>query len=178
MLYAVIDTSMLISFALTAGDITRQIIGAWRAGEFMLLTTPQTRAELRQVLERPHIVTRTKEPLGWLADELERVSVRLPGRLSAAGVCRDPKDEIFLACAAEGRAHYLVSSDRDLLDLGRYQETCILNPGQFLIVLQLRRLSVAEIRRQYSSAALSTIQSSLCLDAETEQKVASAVSET
>jgi len=46
MLRVVIDTSTLVSFALTAGDITRQIIGAWRAEEFTLLTTPATRDEL------------------------------------------------------------------------------------------------------------------------------------
>jgi len=32
-------------------------------------------------------------------------------------VVRDPKDEKLLACALHGRADYLVSGDRDLLEL-------------------------------------------------------------
>ena len=33
-------------------------------------------------------------------------------------VCRDEKDQIFLDLAAVGAAHWLVTGDRDLLDLG------------------------------------------------------------
>ena len=32
-------------------------------------------------------------------------------------VCRDPSDDKFLECAVEGRANYIVSADKDLLDL-------------------------------------------------------------
>ena len=45
----------------------------------------------------------------------------------------DPRDDGVLACAVEGEAHYLVSSDPRLLDIGRYEEVCIVNPGQFLL---------------------------------------------
>ncbi len=36
-------------------------------------------------------------------------------------VSRDPKDNMFLACALEGHADYIVTGDRDLLDIVTYQ---------------------------------------------------------
>jgi len=47
-------------------------------------------------------------------------------------VCRDPKDDIFLACARKANAAYLVSEDNDLLVLKTYHDTLILNVIAFL----------------------------------------------
>lgn len=171
MLRVVIDTSTLVSFALTSGDITRQIISAWQNEEFLVLTTLAMRQELRRVLERPRLRARMEEPLTWLANAMDQITVHVPGNLVVTGACRDPKDDMFLACAVEGQAHYIVSSDRDLLDMRRFQDVCILNPGQFLAALQLSRLSAEEIKRQYSHSGLQRVHSALCLDADTATKV-------
>jgi putative PIN family toxin of toxin-antitoxin system len=171
MLRVVIDTSTLVSFALTAGDITRQIIRAWRAEEFTLLTTPATRDELRRVLLKPRIQARSQSSLTWLSAAVDQFSTHVPGHLTVAGVCRDPKDDIFLACAAEGQADYLVSSDRDLLVIRQYQGICIVNPGEFLMALQLTRLTATQIRRAFSEGTLRASLESLCLDAALRRKV-------
>jgi putative PIN family toxin of toxin-antitoxin system len=65
--------------------------------------------ELRQRL--------TVAPLDPLIQGLERYTWHVAGDLHLTGACRDPKDDRFLACAVEGRAHTLVSSDKDLLDM-------------------------------------------------------------
>lgn len=59
------------------------------------------------------------------------------GALVLTGVCRDPKDDKFLACAIEGEADYLVSGDQDLLAIGSYQGIQIVKPAQFLNILQV-----------------------------------------
>lgn len=174
MLRVVIDTSTLISFALTSGEITSQIIRAWQAEEFVLLTTTAMRNELRRVLDRPRIRARAEAPLTWIADELEHHSWHVPGQMTIMGACRDPKDDVFLACAIEGQADYLASSDRDLLDMHHYQDICIVNPGQFLVGLQLSRLTVEQIVARFSPAALEAVQSTLCLNRDTAMKVAQA----
>ena len=51
------------------------------------------------------------------------------------GVCRDPKDAIFIACAVEGEADYIVSWDKDLLDLGEYQGIKIVRAEAFVTIL-------------------------------------------
>jgi putative PIN family toxin of toxin-antitoxin system len=175
MLRVVIDTSTLVSFVLTAGDITRQIISAWRADEFTLLTTPGTRAELRRVLEKPQIRFRSHASLNWFADDIERFSTHVPGKLDLAGVSRDPKDDMFLACAVEGEADYLVSSDRDLLVLQAYDDVCIVNPGEFLIVLRLAQRSPQELRTAFSANTLLHVWSSICLIPSLKEKVAEAL---
>jgi putative PIN family toxin of toxin-antitoxin system len=171
----VLDTSSLVSYILTRGEIMTQIIVAWRSGEIDLITSPETVLELRAVISRPEIQERSVVPLHPFAEGLEKFSIHVPGELKLHGVCRDPKDDKFVASAVEGRAHYLVSSDRDLLELGRCESICILNPGQFLAALHLARLPVEALWTQYSLEGLQAILSGLCLDAETREKLVRAI---
>jgi predicted nucleic acid-binding protein len=53
-------------------------------------------------------------------------------------ISRDPKDDIFLACAKAAKALYLVSEDNDLLVLKQYEDTAIVNAAQFLAMLETR----------------------------------------
>jgi len=49
----------------------------------------------------------------------------------------DPKDDMFLACAATGKCDFLITGDRkDLLDLGTYKQTKIIKPSQFFEILK------------------------------------------
>ena len=50
---------------------------------------------------------------------------------------RDPDDEVFLLCAIDGDADYLVSEDRDLLSLrAAYSRPTIANCEEALPVLE------------------------------------------
>lgn len=57
-----------------------------------------------------------------------------PGKRYA--LSRDPKDNIFLTIAAVGKADFLITNDRDLLDISeankRRLKFQIVTPGQFL----------------------------------------------
>src|SRR5512137_637202 len=108
MLRAVIDTSSLVSYALTRDDLMRRVVAQWRANGFAVLSSPATRAELAAVLSRPQIQRLAVAPLDSLIQGLERYTWHVPGALDLTGACRDPKDDKFLACAVEGKAHYLV----------------------------------------------------------------------
>jgi len=141
-LRVVIDTSCLVSYVLTQGDLMSRGVAHWRAGTFVVLSSPATRAELAGVLARPAIQRLAVAPLDELVRGLERFSEHVPGALNLSGVCRDPKDDKFLACAAEGGAQHLVSSDRDLLDLCHYRDVAIVNPGQLLLALELHPMDV------------------------------------
>lgn len=171
MLQVVVDTSSLISYVLTRGSIMLQVMMAWENGDYHLLFSPATRTGLITVLNRPPMRKKANVPIDWFLDRVDKYSRLLPGTVTTSGVCRDQKDEIFMACAAEGTAHYLVSSDRDLLDIGRFRDTRILNPGQFLIALRLYQMTPAEMKRRYSLEALKAIQHGLCLEAETAAKL-------
>ncbi len=175
MLRVVIDTSSLLSFVLTRGELMRRVVAHWRAGAFTLLSSPDTRAELANVLSRLSIRALTAVPPDELVQGLERFSVHVPGVLDLSGACRDPKDDKFLACAVEGQAHYLVGSDRDLLDMRRYRDVAIVNPGQFLLALELYPTEARALAARFDRDTLADIQVTVPLEPATAARVAEAL---
>ena len=51
---------------------------------------------------------------------------------SAEVKCRDPDDQKFLDCATGGRADFLVTGDRDLLEMKRLGRTRIVTAGELV----------------------------------------------
>ena len=46
--------------------------------------------------------------------------------------CRDPKDNFLLSLSLDGNADYLLTGDKDLLDLKKFGETTIITISDFL----------------------------------------------
>ncbi|MGA9349483.1 MAG: putative toxin-antitoxin system toxin component, PIN family [Anaerolineae bacterium] len=178
MLRVVIDTSSLVSYVLTRGELMRRVVAHWRAGTFTLLSSPATRAELADVLARPAAIRQLATvPLDELVRGLERFSEHVPGVLDLSGACRDAKDDKFLSCAVVGGAHYLVSSDDDLLDMDmhRYRGVVIVNPGQFLLALELYPMEARALAARFGHDVLVDIQATVPLEPETAARVAEAL---
>jgi len=57
---------------------------------------------------------------------------------SRVDACRDPDDNKYLDCAIDGGAEYLVSGDRDLLDLKSFRDVAIVSPRTFLKICSPR----------------------------------------
>ena len=164
MLRVVIDTSSLVSYVLTRGDIMRRVVAHWRANRFVVLSSPATRAELMAGLFRPQMQRLAVASLDPLIQGLDRYTWHVPGDLDVTGASRDLKDDRFLACAVEGNAHYLVSSDKDLLDMKFYRGVAIVNPGQFLLALELHALDVRALAGRFDIETLFGIQQWLPLE--------------
>jgi putative PIN family toxin of toxin-antitoxin system len=175
MLRVVIDTSSLISYALTQDDLMRRVVAHWRAGTFSLLSSPATRAELAAVLSRPSVQDLAKSPLDELLRGVERFSEHVSGELDLTGISRAPKDDKFLSCAVEGGADYLVSRSRSLLDMRRLRGVAILNPGQFLLALELYPMEAAAMASRFSRDVLAGIPATVPLEPRTAARVAEAV---
>ena len=75
----------------------------------------------------------------------------------------------------EGGAHYLVSSDYDLLDVRRYRDVAIVNPGQFLLALELYPMEVKALAARFGHDVLADIQATVPLEPETAARVAEAL---
>ncbi len=65
-------------------------------------------------------------------DELDPhiFEVAIPGQIR--GICRDPKDDMVLECAIGAGADVIVTGDKDLLTLGKYENIRVLTPRAFL----------------------------------------------
>jgi putative PIN family toxin of toxin-antitoxin system len=135
---AVLDTNVLVSGLLSDHGPPRQLVDAWLDGRYVLVTSLYQVEELNHVLAYPRIADRLRladaEVDLLLAALLSQGEV-VAGVLQLPGVTRDPKDDPLVACAVEGRADYLVSGDRDLLDLGEYEGIQIVTPRDFLDLL-------------------------------------------
>ena len=167
MLRAVIDTSCLVSYVLTRGELMRQVIEHWQNGTFTLLSSPDTRAELVAVLARPAIQQVAAVPLDEMVAGLNRFAEHVPGKLQIVDACRDPKDDKFLACAVEGHAHYLVTGDQDLLTIRYYRDVAVVNPGQFLLALELHSMEAETLAARFKGEVLAEIIETIPLDPET-----------
>ena len=64
---------------------------------------------------------------------LKKVAILV--RLDVIPISRDPKDDVFLACALASRSDFLITGDDDLLVLGEYYGTDIVTPSRFLEIL-------------------------------------------
>lgn len=175
MLRVILDTSSIVSYALTSGEIMQLVIAHWRASHFVLLSSPQTRAELVDLFAGPRIRQRSVISLEPLAQAMARYTWHVPGALTLHGVCRDPKDDKFLACAAEGKAQYLVSSDKDLLTMRLFRDTAIVNPGQFLLALELYAMSPTAMGERFDRDTLKDIQQVVPLESSTANRLIQAI---
>ena len=75
----------------------------------------------------------------------------------------------------EGEAHYLVSSDNDLLRMRSFQGVVIHNPGQFLLALELSMLDANEMVQRFDAKTLVDIQKTLLLEPDTAHRLSTAV---
>jgi predicted nucleic acid-binding protein len=52
--------------------------------------------------------------------------------VSASSISEDPDDDKFLTCAAAAKARYVVSGDRDLLDVSPFGRFEVVRPRELL----------------------------------------------
>jgi hypothetical protein len=99
------------------------------------LLSPAILDELQRVLVYPRIKKlhrRTPEEIARFFRTLEKISVVTPGIVSVSTVADDPSDNVYLACAVEGSADFVVSGDRHLTDLKTFRGIPIFNAATFL----------------------------------------------
>ena len=93
--------------------------------------------ELTKVLKRSKLdryvsAQDRKNFLAVILRNARRAFLSSEERDTARGACRDSKDEELLSLSLAVRAHFLISSDEDLLILNPWQNISILKPAEFL----------------------------------------------
>lgn len=117
----VIDCNLFVQALLNPAGAAARVFERVRSGRVRLFISPETLAEVEEVLSRPRVLNRlphaTPETLAaFLEDTVAHATLlrRVPEKFRFE---RDPKDAPYLNLAIEAKADYLVSRDRDLLDL-------------------------------------------------------------
>jgi putative PIN family toxin of toxin-antitoxin system len=130
----VADTNIVASGLIWQGP-PRRIIDAARAGTITLHTSITLVAELAEIIGRDKfsrpILRAGLSPAALVAD-FRRLAVLVEPAGLPEPVSRDPDDDHVLAAALGAQAQLIVSGDRDLLVLGRFQSIPILSAAQAL----------------------------------------------
>ena len=131
MIRATLDTNIWVGGIRWRGN-AYQVMRRGKSGTYTIVTSHTLLYELMRVLRQ---VFAFSDDLAYewyarihLFAEVIQATVFLD-------VTRDPDDNRVLECAVTGRCEYIVSRDRDLLDLVRYNEIEIVDTERFLEAL-------------------------------------------
>ncbi len=120
----VIDTNIWISFLI--GGSFRDLEEILLDREFLVLYSAELLKEIFEVIERPKLTRYfgrgSKKIIKEIfADIGEEITVT-----SNVDKCRDPKDNFVLSLCKDGYADLLITSDKDLLVIGKFLDTHII----------------------------------------------------
>jgi len=137
----VVDSSVLVAALVTPNpeSASRTVLRAVAAGTVELVLTNELEAEYRRAVENPQ-VRRYATRFGRQAfvDAIVATAERVVGGLASGAVPADPDDEKVVAAAQAGNAEFIVTLDRDLLDLQAVGPIRVVRPGDLLHILRGR----------------------------------------
>lgn len=126
----VIDTNVLLSSFISTGP-PRLIVNRIRDHLDLLCLSQPILEEYLSVLQRARIAEDLLASLFSLFRDPARVLLVLPS-CRVELIREDPSDNMFLECAIEARADYLISGDRHLKKLKSFQGIEILPPREYV----------------------------------------------
>ncbi len=131
----ILDTNVLISAIFFQSGNEARLFGEIIRGKVVLINSLDILQEFRETLAAPKFKLTPLEVLGvfQLVVSISEIVLAPP----VAGVrCRDPDDQKFLDCASGGDADFLVTGDRDLLEIRKIGWTRIVTAREMIRVLK------------------------------------------
>lgn len=140
MLRVVFDTVIFVRALLNPHSFSGRLLFEY-LGDYRLFLSSPLVEEILEVLGRKEIIERFHlrqynypEAVARLLQSMESAEIIKIGKIPA--ISRNHKDDKFLATAKEADANYLISADRDLLDLKEYGGIKIITAEDFLRILK------------------------------------------
>jgi putative PIN family toxin of toxin-antitoxin system len=137
----VLDTNVVVSALLWRSPPYHLLQAIRQRGKVLLFTSAALVSELAEVLSRPFAARRFallgKTAFDTISDYLVAADLVVPPAAPRV-VVPDADDDYVIAACVAAAADLLVSGDRHLLTVGRYQGTRIVTPAE-----ALRLISVA-----------------------------------
>ena len=133
----VIDTNVVVSGLMKTDSTPAAVVQAARREAFEWIASDDLLAEMQRVLARPSVQRQTGLSDADAAHFQQQVT-ELATRVEPTqriDISRDPDDNRVLEAAFAGEADYIVTGDRDLLELGSYEGIRIVTPADFIALL-------------------------------------------
>jgi uncharacterized protein len=127
-----IDTNVFVSGVYWAG-LPGQVIDLWVDDQFLLIVSVPILEEYREVLVR--LGSRMSVDLSstWISKISQKVTIITTPEQDKRW-CRDEDDDKFINCAIRSRSYYLISGDKDILELKEKIPVEIVTPREFMKV--------------------------------------------
>lgn len=127
----VLDTNVLISSILFKGELAR-IVDLWKRGKIVPVISRATFNEFRSVLEYPKFRLTKGEIKAIIEEEVLPFFEIVEITSEVSGVCKDPEDDKFIACALSASADFIVSGDKDLCDVVTHKSIKIIRASHLM----------------------------------------------
>lgn len=124
----VIDTNVIIS-SIVFGGKPKQILKLVQESKINAITSPVLLAELLEILVKKFHFTTDKI---ILVNELVKENFILVYPNKTIDVVSDEDDNRVLEAAIKGKCGYILTGDKDLLDLITFEKIIITTPSEFL----------------------------------------------
>ena len=133
----VVDTVVFVRALINPYNFCGRVL-LTNSPNYQLFISQQIMVEALNVLSRPRIVRQFQTlPRVNMARALAILhEATIVDVAEIRPVCRDPNDDMFLATALAARADYLVTEDKDLLVLGDFEGTMIIDCAAFLRIIE------------------------------------------
>ena len=133
MIRAVIDTNVFVSI-LFGSPIMKELLESCATYKFTWVISEEIYSEYKRAIEykKFNFPEEIKQKLLYSIEELaEFVHVS-----SNVTVSRDKDDDKFINCAIDGNCNFVVSGDKDLLEIKEYGGICIVTVKEFLEIIK------------------------------------------
>ncbi len=137
MIRATIDHNVLVSGALQPAGSSGRILQAVLNRTIATVSSNFLAEELTEILNRPHLREQIErwQPVTAIADRILAAFEIVTPEHAITPVSRDPKDDPILEAALAGHVDFIVTGDKDLLDLGWCEDIPIIRPADFARLL-------------------------------------------
>lgn len=137
MIRVVYDTNVFASAIAVPQGTLAIVSGYWIRGEIRLITSEPLIQELARTLEKPYFSSRlTKKQIKAFKDivyartKIVQITTPIPK------IATHLEDDLVLATAESGQAHYIVTGDHGLQSLKQFKGIAIVSPGIFCSIVQ------------------------------------------
>jgi putative PIN family toxin of toxin-antitoxin system len=132
----VLDTNVLVSALIDDGKPRKLVLEL--LDKYTVILSRQMLAELADVVSRNKFSV-TSGQVDRFLTSLVRMSQLVSDIARFKGVLEDPDDDVVLNTAYTGRAEFIVTGDRHLLELDKFKKTKIVTVNQMLEILMQKQ---------------------------------------
>lgn len=132
-LQVLIDCSSFLSGAFYPKGKPRRILQLWQNGEIEVIVSKEIIKEYNEKIET--VAKRMKKNIQigeFYLDLVKKEGIVVTPIKVDSQICRDPHDLKYLEAAVAGQVDFLISSDKDLLVLKKFEKIKIITPAKFL----------------------------------------------